>query len=654
LISLSDLLLALFLALLSLHLGLYMELPLVTLMGCGLSVLGGLRLFAVERPTWGLLFVMVASVGFVGSELLEDWAVEGSWVQSSSLYAAFLLSIQVYLLWLFAARRSSSAQAPLERDTQTILVMGLILLLLIPPAQATVVNLLGIPVAMLTVAGMLLASVVLLAERCAGVLMFRLLLMLPLFLIVPVMLVLLGTAQGPIVAVLGSLFPDSDGYSNVGFSPYQRLDASVFLRPSTSPVMRIEAATLPSRYLVGNRLVRLDANMVWQPALQPRLFLSNFDAQSLPTGELRYPIDNHHAVTASEGVQDLTIHSLKRNGYIFLSPGTHRVTGTFSALSKDAAGVWTPAYERGADRRWRLETGGDSVPQTPNAENLQLPEFWDPSLQEKSDGFLGSGRAQTVGNVLDHFRGRGYSLQTNFDSTQPFHDFFLNEKAGYCFWFASATTLALRANGIPSKLVSGYMVHERLSSQLWLVRERDAHSWVEWQDDSGYWHTIDPTPISINAFFGDYDSFEMSTWYHYLAGQWQITIDRILADKLAGNVVRYGGLLVLLFLFVREYRRVAGDKTETYGKHRQWQKLWQRFLSKSKLPANNSWTASTYAKNLPASWPAASVLAVKEFLRSYNLHRFSGHDERAIRDVESALEKCLRVISRPNSKARSS
>ncbi|MCH8136233.1 MAG: transglutaminase domain-containing protein, partial [Proteobacteria bacterium] len=539
---LSNLFLALFLALLSLQLGLYMELPLVTLIGCGLSVLGGLRLFAVERPTWGLVFVMVVSVGFVGSELLEDWAVEGSWVQTSSLYAAILLSIQVYLLWLFAASRSNNAQAPLERDTQIILVMGLVLLLLIPPPQATVVSLLGIPIAVLSIAGMLLASVVLLADRCAGVLMSRLLLMLPLFLIVPVMLVLLGTAQGPIVAALGSIFPDSDGYSNVGFSPYQRLDASVFLRPSTSPVMRIEAATLPSRYLAGNRLVRLDANMVWQPPLQPRLFLSNFDAQSLPTGELRYPIDNHHAVAANGGVQNLTIHSLKRDGYIFLSPGTHRVTGTFSALSKDAAGVWTPAYERGADRRWRLETGGDSVPQTPNAENLQLPEFWDPSLQEKSDGFLGSGRAQTVGNVLDHFRGRGYSLQTNFDSTQPFHDFFLNEKAGYCFWFASATTLALRANGIPSKLVSGYMVHERLSSQLWLVRERDAHSWVEWQDDSGYWHTIDPTPISINAFFGDYDSFEMSTWYHYLAGQWQITIDRILADKLAGNVVRYGGL----------------------------------------------------------------------------------------------------------------
>ena len=277
-ITLSNLFLALFLALLSLQLGLYVEMTVVTLIGCGLSVPGGLKLFAVERPTWGLVFVMVASVGFVGSELLEDWAVEGSWVETSSLYAAFLLSIQVYLLWLFAASRSSNAQAPLERDTQIILVMGLVLLLLIPPPQATVVSLLGIPIATLSIAGILLASIVLLADRCAGVLLSRLLLMLPLFLIVPVMLVLLGTAQGPIVAALGSIFPDSGGYSNIGFSPYQRLDASVFLRPSTSPVMRIEAAALPSRYLTGNRLVRLDTNMVWQPALQPRLFLSNFNA----------------------------------------------------------------------------------------------------------------------------------------------------------------------------------------------------------------------------------------------------------------------------------------------------------------------------------------------------------------------------------------
>jgi len=604
----------------------------------------------VERPTWGLVFVMVAAVAIVGSELLENLVAEGSWVQTSSLYAGFILAVLIYLLWLFTARASSSSQVPLERDTQTILVIGLILLLLISPPQATVVNVLGLPVATLTVVGMLLASVVLLADRCAGILWSRLLLMLPLALIAPLMVMLLGTAQGPLLAALGNLFPDSPGTANTGFSPYQRLDASVFLRPSTRPVMRIDGATLPTRYLAGNRLVQRDEDLVWQASVQPRQFLSNIDAQGLDSGEWRYRLENHHAGAENAEHQSLTIHSLKRDRYIFLSPGTHSVSGRFSALSKDPADVWTPAYDRGVDRRWQLETGDDAVPEALNAENLQLPAFWDQTLQDKSQEFLADGQAQTVNNVLGHFRQRSYSLQTNFNPTQPFHDFFLNERAGYCFWFASATTLTLRANGIPSRLVSGYVIHERLSSELWLVRERDAHSWVEWQDLKGYWHTVDPTPASINAFFGNYSSLEISSWYHYLAGQWQIMVDRVLADALAANLVRYGGVLILLFLFVREYRRIRIKKAASDSKFRQWQKLWQRFLSSSNLPTNTAWTASTYAENLPGDWPAPRILAVKKFLRSYKLHRFSHNDERALGNVKHALDECLKINSGSDSK----
>ena len=169
---------------------------------------------------------------------------------------------------------------------------------------------------------------------------------------------------------------------------------------------------------------------------------------------------------------------------------------------------------------------------------------------------------------------------------------------------------------------------------------------MEWQDDSGYWHTVDPTPASINAFFNGYDSVELSVWYHYLAGQWQILVDRVLADELAANLVRYGGLLILLFLFGREYRRIRGKKHRLDTRTMQWQKLWQRFLSISKLPANSSWTATTYAENLPATWPASWELAVSDFLQNYNRHRFSGDDDRAIRDVENSLDKCSQVISR--------
>ncbi len=65
--SASNLFLGLFLALLSLQLGMSMELPQVILIGGVLCLLGGLRLVPVERPTWGLLFVLFASGGFIGS-----------------------------------------------------------------------------------------------------------------------------------------------------------------------------------------------------------------------------------------------------------------------------------------------------------------------------------------------------------------------------------------------------------------------------------------------------------------------------------------------------------------------------------------------------------------------------------------------------------
>ena len=97
--SLGNMFLALFLALLSLQLGLSMELPIVAFIGGGLSLFGGFRIVAVERPTWGLLFVLFATGGFVGNQVLEEWAVEGSWAQSNGLGAGIVLSFLVYLLW---------------------------------------------------------------------------------------------------------------------------------------------------------------------------------------------------------------------------------------------------------------------------------------------------------------------------------------------------------------------------------------------------------------------------------------------------------------------------------------------------------------------------------------------------------------------------
>lgn len=645
--SLSRIFLSIFLVLESLHLGLSMELTIVIWLGAGLSVLGALQLVQLERPTWGLTFVLLVTGGFLGNQVLADWALEGSWAQTNGLGAGLTLSLLSYQLWLFASEEKSNIQLALNRNTQTTLVLGLLLVLLIAPPEQTIVQLFGLPIAVLTIASILLAGLTLMADRCADYLLSRLLLLLPLFFIVPLLSLLLSTGQGPIITALGDMFPSgSNHFTPTGFSPRQQLRASAFLKPSNRAVMRVKTKSHPNPYLAGNRLAELDDDLIWKPEEKPLYALTLLDANIEKDGQLRFAMSNHQFPTEDISPQRMDIQSLARNNFIFMNPNTSHLIGRFEALTRNAADIWSPIYDRGANKRWMIETDNNSIPDNFSDINLQLPSFWDTDLQKKSETFLAKNNQQTANNILKHFIARAYSLETNFDPEKPFHDFFLNEQAAYCFWFATGATLALRANGIPARIVGGYVIHEQLSDEMWLVRERDAHSWVEWQDAEGYWHSIDPTPPSIMGFFSGYESNPISIFYHRLAGQWQSLIDAVLANEVTANLVRYGGILILLFLFVREYRRIRGRREELDSHTVRWQKVWQRFLSSAKLPVNEFWTASTYEENLPKDWPSDCVFAAKDFLQTYKLQRFSKDDESAFSEVEKSLDKLLQTIAK--------
>lgn len=639
-ISLGHSSLAAFLLVLSWHLGLSMELPIVAWLGSGLALLAALRLVTVERPTAGLTFVLFATGALTGNQVLEDWAMEDSWPQDNGFGAGIMISLLLYLIWRFAAKDMNEAGRAIDRDSQAILVWGMLSLLLITPGEAAVTLLFGERASLLALAGMALACVVLLAERVGPALLPRLLMLAPVVLVVPLMNGGLAAGQAPLVAAIGNIMPSGRDFTPTGFSPYQTLRPSVFLRPSNDPVMRIRSAGLPNRYMVGNRLVSLNSELVWLPSERTVQSYSSFDAQLLDSDQWRYAIDNHNFTGDNATRQSLSVSSLKGDDFLFIPPDTTHISGRFSAISRNAADVLTPNFERGADPRWELETGTATGPDRVNPETLGLPEFWDEELQAHSAGFAADNRQATADNIVTYFLGRDYTLQTDFDPQQPFHDFYLNDKAGYCFWFASATTLALRANGIPSRLVGGYLVHEQLNEELYLVRERDAHSWVEWQDEDGYWHTVDPTPASIAAFFGGYDSPPLSQWYHRLAGQWQAFVDAVLDNQFAATAITWGGLGVLVFLFAREYRRIRTRREAGTDTARRWRRLWQRFLKTTGLPEQPSWTAAAYAANLPQDWDEQRRASAQRFLEIYGQYRF-GKPEPA--DVE-ALEQTLKSI----------
>jgi transglutaminase-like putative cysteine protease len=77
----------------------------------------------------------------------------------------------------------------------------------------------------------------------------------------------------------------------------------------------------------------------------------------------------------------------------------------------------------------------------------------------------------------------------------PVDWFLFDVKTGYCEQFATAATLLLRSAGIPARLATGYATgdYDPVLNQA-VVREHDAHAWVEvWFPHHG-WIAVDPTP----------------------------------------------------------------------------------------------------------------------------------------------------------------
>jgi len=76
----------------------------------------------------------------------------------------------------------------------------------------------------------------------------------------------------------------------------------------------------------------------------------------------------------------------------------------------------------------------------------------------------------------------GYSLELRGSphASDPVAGFLFDVRRGHCEYFASALTLMLRQIGIPARLVNGFRMGEynRLGES-WIVRQYDAHSWVE-------------------------------------------------------------------------------------------------------------------------------------------------------------------------------
>ena len=77
----------------------------------------------------------------------------------------------------------------------------------------------------------------------------------------------------------------------------------------------------------------------------------------------------------------------------------------------------------------------------------------------------------------------------------PLEDFLFVRRAGNCEYFAAALAVMLRSLQIPARVVNGFQRGEwNPYGRYFMVRLRDAHSWVEVFVDGAGWVTLDPSP----------------------------------------------------------------------------------------------------------------------------------------------------------------
>lgn len=114
-----------------------------------------------------------------------------------------------------------------------------------------------------------------------------------------------------------------------------------------------------------------------------------------------------------------------------------------------------------------------------------------------------------------------YNLNSPWEGEgNPLEAFLLDVKEGYCEQFATSMAILLRHAGVPTRLVTGFLRGEwNKYGNYFLVRNKNAHAWVEVYLESKGWTTFDPTPpVEIGKSF---IASPVSLFFDSFSRQWK-------------------------------------------------------------------------------------------------------------------------------------
>lgn len=196
----------------------------------------------------------------------------------------------------------------------------------------------------------------------------------------------------------------------------------------------------------------------------------------------------------------------------------------------------------------RSATTRNTGPPLPSdARGLRLPPDTAPRTVALGRGWAERGLTpqQAVDAALDLLRTGGFTYTTAPPTVtgDPTDGLLFGTRSGYCGHYASATTVLLRAAGVPTRIVLGYQGGEANPlGGFFTVRQSDAHAWCEALLPDRGWVRVDPTAavaparttLGAGAVLAEGPQAARESWLQRLFG------DTVLNElPLAWDAVRY-------------------------------------------------------------------------------------------------------------------
>ena len=225
----------------------------------------------------------------------------------------------------------------------------------------------------------------------------------------------------------------------------------------------------------------------------------------------------------------------------FLASAPLTIKGPYSEVGVSSGGSITKIdggrtidiYEGEADTtdpaRLVRDSRSQNYPPIIARDYLQLPSHLDSRIMSLARTIAASAqssydRAAAIERYLR--QNLSYTLDLPGQESDPLANFLFTRKRGHCEYFASAMTIMLRTLGQPARVVNGFRGGEYNDvSHTYVIRGRDAHSWVEAYFPEYGWVAFDPTP----ALPADTETWSRFRMYmdamHQMWREWVINYD---------------------------------------------------------------------------------------------------------------------------------